>query len=56
MSPSTEAKPSAKQVYFLARLLVEQAGLSWPQSKADASEIIASLKALETSSTDDIPF
>jgi hypothetical protein len=52
--------PSGKQRSYMARLLLELAGLPFPESRKDASELIDRLKdqlaAQGTASTDDIPF
>jgi hypothetical protein len=57
MSPSTTAKPSPKQVYFIARLALRFAGHELPNTKAEAHELIQTLQgALEQGKTDDCPF
>lgn len=45
MSPSKSAKPSPRQVYFIARLALRFAGHELPESKADAHELIQTLQA-----------
>lgn len=56
----TDVKPSARQVYAIAHMTVEALQLSWPGSRAEASELIGQLKALQagakTGGTDGIPF
>lgn len=42
--PSADRKPSAKQVYLLARILLEGAGREWPSSAAAASALIDEMK------------
>lgn len=38
-------KPTARQIYAIARILMKQAGLRWPQTRTDASELIDRLRA-----------
>lgn len=59
MSPSTTAKPSPRQVYFIARLALRFAGHELPETKAGAHELIQTLTAaLEEAKGggDDCPF
>jgi hypothetical protein len=58
-TPSTAAKPSPRQVYFIARLALRFAGHELPDTKAGAHELIQTLQsALETQNggNDDCPF
>jgi hypothetical protein len=37
-------RPARRQIYAIARLLLEREGIEWPRSRADASELIARLR------------
>ena len=39
-----EAPPTFKQVYAIARELCEQVGEEWPETRAQASELIVRLR------------
>lgn len=59
-APRTDKKPSGKQVYAMAHLLVDIAGLTWPESSADASAMIGHLReqlaAVPAAASEEIPF
>jgi len=42
--PSPIAPPSVKQIYAIAHGLCERYGERWPESKAEASELIRALR------------
>ena len=62
IQPSTDRKPSARQVYALAHLTLEALGETWPENRAEASDLIGRLRAVtandscERGTSDDIPF
>ena len=39
-----EGKPTIRQVYAIARLLLSEAGESWPANREEASELIERLR------------
>lgn len=43
-TPRTDKRPSGKQIYFMAHLLCDVAGLEWPTTSAECSDIIGRLK------------
>jgi hypothetical protein len=43
----TEAKPTIRQVYAIARALLKDAGEAWPQTREEASELIDRLRERE---------
>jgi hypothetical protein len=42
--PSTTKPPSARQVYAIAHGFCERYGERWPESRAEASELIRALR------------
>jgi hypothetical protein len=40
----TDAKPTIRQVYAIARALLREAGEPWPQTREEASELIDRLR------------
>lgn len=44
---SPDRKPSARQVYCVAHLMADVLELKWPESRADASELIGQLRELQ---------
>lgn len=44
-APRADVKPSSKQTWMIAHLLAEIAGIQWPESRRDASELISTLIA-----------
>jgi hypothetical protein len=62
VKPSATAKPSPRQVYFIARLALRYAGHELPETRADAHELIQTLTAAldarptTDASHGDIPF
>jgi hypothetical protein len=43
-TPRSDKRPSGKQVYYFAHLLADIAGIPWPETSAQASDLIAQLK------------
>jgi hypothetical protein len=39
-----EGKPTIRQVYAIARLLLAEAGEGWPENREEASELIERLR------------
>jgi len=39
-----EGKPTIRQVYAIARLLLAEAGEAWPENREEASELIERLR------------
>jgi hypothetical protein len=42
-----EGKPTIRQVYAIARLLLAEAGEGWPENREEASELIERLRDRE---------
>lgn len=53
---STDRKPTAKQVYAMARDALALLDLDWPTSRKAASETIAALREQREPTGDDCPF
>lgn len=43
-TPRSDKRPSGKQVYYFAHLLCDIAGVPWPETSAQASDLIAQLR------------
>jgi hypothetical protein len=55
-TPRTDARPSSRQVYYVARLLVDAAGIEWPESRAAMSQLIERLQPAPAATPDEAPF
>jgi hypothetical protein len=42
-----EGKPTVRQIYAIARLLLAEAGEGWPETREEASELIERLRERE---------
>jgi hypothetical protein len=47
-SRTREPPPTPKQIYAIARELLDDAGISWPATRREASELIARLRDEQT--------
>ena len=45
----TDAKPTIRQVYAIARALLRESGEAWPQTREEASELIDRLRESDES-------
>ena len=45
----TDAKPTIRQVYAIARALLQESGEAWPQTREEASELIDRLRESDES-------
>ena len=45
--PSTRKPPSVRQIYAIAHALCERHGERWPETRAEASELIRELRGEE---------
>jgi hypothetical protein len=56
---NTDARPTGRQTYAIARALAEIAGIDWPETRAAASDLISHLndqRAAVAPGADNAPF
>lgn len=54
---NVDAKPTARQVYAIARGAIELAGLDWPTTREGASQLIQTIMAAKSpAASEEVPF